>query len=186
MNTVRSKLAKVGIGDRQDTGLNAAMYGSGVAATSTTGGGRGAYTASYPISGPQAARQVSDDSLSPSHHSITKLMTSSPPTSTQARMERIAFWIKLFAIGSYFLALCLAIGLTVFQNKWIGKPSGLSGFLLFCNSSFILLLVVLTVVPAMAAKTGGTKWSDLERAVAEKRPGFVAHGYGLLMGMIIA
>lgn len=86
----------------------------------------------------------------------------------------------------YFLALCLAIALAVFQKKWIGKPSGLTGFLIFCNVLFLAILTFFTVVPIIADRTGGKRIVDLERAMRENRLGFVGNGFLLAFGAIIA
>lgn len=101
-------------------------------------------------------------------------------------LARYTLYLRAFTLLAFFCSLIVSVVLAVFQTKWIGGPSGLTGFLLFSNIAFILIVAFFAAVPLLAERTGGKKLTDLERALRENRVGFVGNGFCLTLGLIVA
>lgn len=121
-------------------------------------------------------------------HTVKSTLTSpSMPSAHPSTIARITLWTRCAAAALYFLALIVAIVAASFQKKWVGAPSGLTGFLLFTDAAFILLLGLFILVPVLADRgTGGKRIAELERALREDRVGFLGHGFCLVLGLIVA
>lgn len=102
------------------------------------------------------------------------------------RMTRYTLYLRCFTLLIFFCSLIVSIVLAVFQTKWIGGPSGLTGFLLVCNVLFIGIVAFFTVVPLLAERSEGKRLAELERALRENRVGFVGNGFCLVLGLIVA
>lgn len=102
------------------------------------------------------------------------------------RLSRYTLYLRAFTLLVFFCSLIVSIVIAVFQTKWIGGLSGLTGFLLFCNIIFILIVTFFTAVPLLAERSGGKGLADLERNLRENRVGFVGNGFCLVLGIIVA
>lgn len=96
--------------------------------------------------------------IGPSGPTPTMGNGSSSSHDRDARLAKITFWLRISSLVLCFCSLICAIVAATFQKKWIGGPSGLTGFLLFVNVAFLLISGVFTIMPWLVEReTGGKK-----------------------------
>ncbi|KAK0560291.1 hypothetical protein OC844_003853 [Tilletia horrida] len=102
------------------------------------------------------------------------------------RVNRLNLYLRGVQIFFAFISLCILIALAIFQNKWIGGSSGLTGLLLFMTCATLLSSVALLVVPVIAEKTEYRRCHGIARALQEARVGLVCNGTWVLLLLIIS
>ncbi|KAL9935487.1 hypothetical protein V8E36_005835 [Tilletia maclaganii] len=104
------------------------------------------------------------------------------------RVNRLNTYLRGVQIFFAFVSLCILITLAVFQKKWVGGPSGLTGLLLFITCATMLSSVALLVVPLIAEHTEYRRCHGAARALQEARVGLVCNGTwaGLLLIISLA
>ena len=75
-----------------------------------------------------------------------------------------------------FIFLIVAIVLASFQSKWLGGPSGLTGFLLFIAILNLVVTLLLTIVPLVHERSGYKTLKGAARLLREGRVGLIMNG----------
>ncbi len=104
---------------------------------------------------------------------------------SQDYFPRTELWLRIAQLLLSFIFLIAAIALAAFQGKWLGGPSGLSGFLLFVGLLNLLVLVTLTLVPWWHERSGFKSMKGAARLLREGRVGIVVNaGMSGLNGLV--
>lgn len=82
--------------------------------------------------------------------------------------------------------LIIAIVLATFQSKWLGSPSGLTGFLIFVACFSLATSAVFAAVPIIHERSDYKTFKGLARAMSEARVGFIVNGTLVGLTLIIA
>lgn len=90
-----------------------------------------------------------------------------------SRMELCLLGTQLI-LGAVVL-ICSAC-LAGFQQKWLGKPSGLSGYLIFVSLFSMLCTSLLLFIPLCARKAKGQRNVRVAAFLQQARPAFVFRG----------
>lgn len=104
----------------------------------------------------------------------------------QDRLDRLSLILRGLQIFFALVMLLIAIVIASFQSKWVGGPSGLTGFLLFISIASLLTSVVFVVVPIVYERSDFKTFKGVHRAIKEARVGFVANGVWTALTLITA
>lgn len=98
------------------------------------------------------------------------------------RVARVNLILRGLQVFFGLVTLLLAVYMATFQSKWVGKPSGLTGLLLFLSTLSLLASIIFLVVPIIYERSNYKMMKGTTRALSEARVGLVSNGvFGFLL-----
>lgn len=97
---------------------------------------------------------------------------------------KLSFFTRIAQIILAFCLLISSIVLAIFQGKWVGGLSGLTGFLIFLSVAALLSSAMFLLVPILYERSNYKYGKSLNRALGEARVGLVVNGLWALIGLI--
>ncbi|KAN0065685.1 hypothetical protein ACQY0O_000815 [Thecaphora frezii] len=96
--------------------------------------------------------------------------------------------LGLRAAQSFFalIMMFIAIYMAVFQEKWIGRLSGLTGLLLFVSVSSLVVSVIFLAVPFVYERSNYKTFKAFYRALQEARVGIVTNAAFAILTLLVA
>ncbi|PWN47392.1 hypothetical protein IE53DRAFT_390466 [Violaceomyces palustris] len=109
--------------------------------------------------------------------------TTLPSSADDDELARFNLILRGCQIFFAVVMLLIAVVMASFQSKWVGSPSGLTGFLIFVAVASLVSSLVFLVVPVIYERSGYKTLKGLDRALKEVRVGLVINGIftGLLL-----
>ncbi|EPQ27436.1 uncharacterized protein PFL1_04974 [Pseudozyma flocculosa PF-1] len=102
------------------------------------------------------------------------------------RTFRVNLGLRGAQVFFALVAMLIAVYMAIFQSKWVGSPSGLTGLLLFVTAASLVASLIFLVVPFIYERSGFKNLKATYRALQEARVGIVTNATFTGLNLILA